>query len=798
MEDHRKQTKDRSTKKRKTSANSQDSKKIGTDSTSTKKNKKNKKIGWKIFRVCLFVGIALCIVGAGLAFGIVSGIIDKTDSVDLNEIRLLSLTSFVYDKDGNEIASFHGTENRVKVDYKDIPKYVVDAVTSIEDERFFSHKGVDVKRTLHAIVTYILNGGKSDFGGSTITQQLVKNVTDDDEGSVQRKIREWYRAYSLEKELSKEDIFESYVNTIYMGDGAHGIEVAANNYFGKSVKDVNIAEGAVLAAVIQSPESTNPYRSEEAKAKLLDRQKVVLSQMLKLGKITQEEYDEALKTEIVFKRGEKENPSKIQTYFAEAVFDAVVKDLMEQKNVDKSLAEQMVYNNGYKIYTTMDSTVQKAIDDAYANPKLFYTDRSGDFMQSSMVVINQSNGHVVGLIGGAGEKTANRILNRATSQPRQPGSCMKPLGAYGPAFEQGVLSPGSGLDDSYINQAGWTPKNYYNYFNGYVTVRDAISKSMNIPAILANQRVNADFAFNFAKNLGLTRLDAKNDKNASALGIGGLTNGATAMDMATAYATIANGGYYMEPLLYTKVLDNDDKEVLVKTNSPKRVMKDSTAYMLTSCLQTVVTSGTAAGSVRVGKMPVAGKTGNTDGDVDQWFCGYTPHYTIACWNGYDEVGGKPGTKAINRPYPYFSMRLFNTVMNVINQGKEVKQFEQPDTIINASVCRDSGLVATDACRTDPRGDRTITDLFAKGTVPTATCNVHKTAKVCTETNKLATEYCPSTAMKSFITREGDEPPVKPSDWGYMLPKDTCDVHTSPVKPEKPDDGDVDIYTDKKQ
>ena len=310
----------------------------GVSSNTSGKNKKNKKKNSKkkkILKICLFVLLALFIIGAGVVVGVVTGIIDKTDSIGLDEIQLYNLTSFVYDKDGNEIGSLYDSENRITIEYKDLPEHVVDAVVSIEDERFFSHNGVDIKRTAGAIFTYIFNGGKSNFGGSTITQQLVKNVTSDKESSWTRKIREWYRAIVLETKMTKEQIFESYVNTIYMGDGAYGIEVASQNYFGKSIKDVNIAEAAVLAAIIQSPEATNPYKSEEAKQRLLDRQKVVLSQMLKLNKITQEEYDEAVNYEIVFKKEEVQISTDVQSYYVDAVFEQVKQDLMEEKELVK-------------------------------------------------------------------------------------------------------------------------------------------------------------------------------------------------------------------------------------------------------------------------------------------------------------------------------------------------------------------------------------------------------------------------------------------------------------------------------
>lgn len=765
-------------------------KQVVKDENGNKTNKsKNKKTGWKIFKIFLFTMIALGIIGTGIVFGVISGVIDKTDSIDVEELELLKLTTFIYDKDGTEIGSVHDSENRVTTEYKDLPKTLIDAVISIEDERFFSHGGIDVKRTAGAVFSYVFNGGKSSFGGSTITQQLVKTITSDKETSWTRKIREWYRALSLEGKLSKEQILESYLNTIYLGDGSYGVEVASRNYFGKSVKDINLAESAVLAAAIQSPENTNPYKNEDAKKRLLDRKDTVLSQMLKLGKISQEQYDEAKKFEIAFVKEKVEISDTVQTYFVDAVINQVLEDLQKQKDVDKGAATKLLYTNGYKIYTTLDSKVQKAIDDAYNNAKLFYTDKSGTFMQSAMVVMDHSTGNVVGLIGGADKKTGALTFNRATEAHRQPGSTMKPLGAYGPSFEQGLLAPGMGLDDSQITLGNYTPGNYYNYFNGYVTVRDAISKSMNIPAIRAAQKAGVDNAYLFAKNAGLVSL-VESDKNVASIALGGVTKGLTVLEMANAYSTIANGGIYMAPKLYTKVVDKDGKEILKPDSTVKRVMKDSTAYMLMDCLQTVVKTGTGAGIIKPGKMPVGGKTGNTNDDKDQWFIGSSPYYTIAAWNGYDDpkpIGYRTGVGA----YPYTSMVVFNTVMNAINAGLPVKQFEKPASVVNASVCKVSGLVATDACRTDPRGNQTITDLFAAGSVPTKTCDIHKQVNVCSETGLLATEYCPNPVTRSFITRDY-VPNVKPRDWGFMIPTSSCNVHTTAPIPIDKDD-EVDIY-----
>lgn len=573
-----------------------------------------------------------------------------------NIINNMQISSYIYDKDGNQIGYLYGTENRVEIDYKDLPKNLVNAIISIEDERFFEHHGVDIKRTSAAVLNYLSNKKDSSFGGSSITQQLVKNLTDDDETSVTRKIREWYRAFLLETKYNKEDILKIYTNTIYLGENAYGVQVASKVYFNKPVTDLNLAESAILAAAIQSPEATNPYTSKKSKERLLNRQKVVLNKMLELGKITTEEYNEALNTQVTFKKSSDINQT--QTYFVDAAIEDVAKNIAKKQNITFEQAKKDIYTKGYKIYSTLDPSIQQVIDNTYSNTSIFYTDSNGGFMQSAMVVLDHKNGNVLGLIGGAGKKEGNFVLNRATQSYRQPGSCMKPLGAYGPAFELGTLTPDSYVEDLPLNINGWTPKNYYNYFNGYVTVRQAIAKSMNLPAVRTVQSMDLNFAYNFAKELGLKSL-LPTDKAIAPLSLGGLTKGVKPIEMANAYATIANNGIYNEPKFYTRVVDKDGNLILEADYTTKKVMNENTANMLKSCLQDVVKYGTAYGYVNLGNNFVAGKTGNTDGDVDQWFCGFSDNYTIACWNGYDEP------KAINRPYPYASVSLFNTVINGI-------------------------------------------------------------------------------------------------------------------------------------
>lgn len=750
-----------------------------------KKPKKAKKIFWIIFKVIVFTLIAACIIGAGIVLGVLNDIIQDTDTLDVSELKVLKLTSVIYDKNGEQIQAL-SEENRFMVSYDEIPQCVRDAVISIEDERFETHHGIDIKRTLSAIVTFVINRGDSSFGGSTITQQLVKNITKDDEYGWQRKIREWYRAITLENELSKADILEAYLNTIYMGEGAYGVEAAANTLFAKSVKDVNIAEAACLAAIIQSPESFNPYNGEDNKTALISRQQVVLGKMLELGKITEEEYNEAMSYELVFKKGELAASGSTTTYYVDAIIEAVIEDLMETKNISKGVATKMLYSDGLKIYSTIDPDVQEAIDEAYANDSWFPT-QNGKKMQSAMVVIDNSTGNVVGLMGGTDykEKANTSAFNRATQMTRQSGSSIKPLTVYGPAFERGLSYPGMGVDDSYININGWTPGNFDGVFRGYVSTRYAIANSLNTAAVKTLQKVGIDYSYTFAKNLGLSTL-TESDRNLASLALGGQSDGVKVIDMAGAYSAIANGGVYTEPKFYTKVLDSSDNVVLKPENEYKRVMKETTAYLLIDCMRSVVTSGSAAGYIGVkSSISVVGKTGTTDNSKDKWFCGMTPYYTGVVWIGYDDNSASVWKAS--------QLYVWNSVMKKVHANLAGKTFTKPSGIVYAEVCTVSGLVATEACKKDTRSGIVTTEIFASGTVPTEQCNIHVTANVCSVSGKLATEFCHlyegvEIEEKAFITRE-TEPIKKTLDWSYMLTEDTemCTLHTAEPEPEEPEE-----------
>lgn len=750
----------------------------------SKPKKKKRKIVWKVFKIIFFVGLALFIVGVGIVLYVLNDIISETSTIDYSQLKNLKLTTTILDSTGAQLGTVNSGENRLLADYEDLPKYLVNAVVAIEDERFWTHFGVDIKRTGAAVVTFVLNRGDSSFGGSTITQQLVKNITEDNETSWKRKIREWYRAIMLEKNLEKEDILESYLNKIYFGAGANGVEMAAQTYFAKNVKDLNLAESACLAASIQLPEVTNPYNGEKNKERLIDRQRVVLNKMLEIGSITQAEYDEAIAYELVFKKGQIASTAEVQSYGRDAVWKAVAQDLAEAMGVTYEVARDMIASNGYTIYSTIDPKVQAVIDKQAANKKYFYKDKNGDMMQCAMIVLDNKTGNVVGMLGGVGTKTG-LDYNRAIDSQLQPGSTFKPIISYGPAFELGESYPGKGIDDVPININGYKPKNWYGYYYGYVTARQAINQSMNVPAVKTLASIDMDYAMRFATNMGITTLSKANKYLSIALGSANVK----VIDMAAAYATMANGGVYTEPKLYTKVLDHEGNVVLTNEVKFTKVMSATTAYMLTDCLVDVVKTGTGTSANFNKNMDIAGKTGNTNDDKDQWFAGYTPYYTAVVWNGYDNPK-TIGRRTTLGTYPYTSTVVFTNVMKEIHKGLEALKFTKPKGIVEATICTVSGLVATDACKADTRGV-VKKEIFASGNVPTDTCEVHKLVEVCAVSKKLPTEFCvlyeEGLVENSYITRE--KPNTKTKDKNYVEPTETCTLHTSApvIEPEIPEE-----------
>ena len=659
--------------------------------TSKKKRKHKRRILGTAVKIFVLMFLAMTVFsGIWIAKNIDFSFGDNLSSLNLN----LSSTVYYTDEDGNQkrYEQFVAAENCIWVSIDKIPEDLKDAFVSIEDQRFYKHHGVDIKRSVGAAINYVLKGDSS-YGGSTITQQLVKNITNDKERTKSRKIREMLRAIVLESKISKEQILEMYMNTIYLSQGANGVEAAANTYFAKDVSELSLAECACIAGITQYPSMYDPIVNPENNSK---KQKLVLGKMLELGHITKDEYDEAISEKLVFKQG-KEKVQKVQSYFLDALFETLLDDLME-KGYSEQFATNMLYNGGLKIYATVDPDVQKTMEDVYTSESTFPKFSGNTQPESAMVVSDPKTGQVKGIIGGRGEKTANRVLNRATQTPRQPGSSIKPIAVYGPAIDLGLITEGTTVEDSPLNINGWEPKNSDRRYHGYVSVKSALAHSYNIPAVRVLEKLTVDRSYKYLKNKlhmdTIISSETKNgkvysDKNLSSLALGGLTNGVRVIDMNAAYSAFANGGKYIEPSLYTKVYDADGRLLLEKKPETNEAFSAETAYLMDLLLQEVVKSGTGYGA-QIPNMDTCGKTGTTDDSKDRWFIGYTPYYVGSVWFGYDiqktiAGGGNPALTA------------WRSVMTQIHKPLDEKHFKQPSGVEKMTVCTNTGLKPTYSC-----------------------------------------------------------------------------------------------------
>ncbi|NSW89523.1 MAG: PBP1A family penicillin-binding protein [Firmicutes bacterium] len=753
-------------------------------------------------KTLILLVIVIGCAGAGVLGGAMLGYIRTAEPITREQIEIKKETSYVYDSQGNEIARFTGSENinREVVYYKDVPEYLWQALVSIEDERFFKHFGVDLRRIGSAIVEFVLNRGNPTHGGSTITQQVIRNITGRTERRLERKVQEQWLAIQLERRLDKWQILELYMNLIYMGNGCYGVQSASKMYFNKDVGELSLAECALLAGITNSPATYDPF-TEKGRENAIKRQQLILNKMLELGWIDQNEYDEAINEELKFaEKGDAEKNIPVQSYFVDYVVKEVTNDLMEQKGMSEQMALTTIYNYGVRIYTTMDPYIQKVMDNVFMDDKYFHENpKVTQHPQAGMVIMDPSNGHILAIRGGYGEKTASNILNRATSIERPAGSSFKPLAVYAPAIDRRMITPATVLDDVPVYFLGEDkpryPENYTRSFEGLMTVRYAIKRSVNVPAAkIYMQFGNPNIPLEYLKKAGIER----NQKNLS-IALGGLEKGVSPLQMAAAYVPFANRGVYYEPISYTKVTDSNGNIILEKKPDFNVVYDEATAFLMTDMMKDVCRpsrrpgelGGTAArlGTITNSKnqvIPTAGKTGTTDDDKDRWFIGYSTYYVGAVWYGYDKPTPIEGVPNNDNP----AALIWNAVMHKIHQNKEPVDFPMPDNIVKKRICVYSGKLATDLCTQDPRGDASFEEYFIKGTEPSESCDVHVSAKVCKDAkdiwgrNLLAGPYCPAESVieKIFIQRIIPFRPLKPwdpypLDWVYELPAgEYCNIH----------------------
>jgi len=683
-----------------------------SENNKSKKKKKNTKKKMLARRVLVSV-LVVCLLVVSVIAGAVVGFVDNSMDLIAEEYNL-DFTSIIYyvDSETNqakELDRVHRNENRVWVDVENVAENLPNAFIAIEDERFREHSGVDIKRTFGAFIQWAM--GKDSYGGSTITQQLVKNITGDKDRSPIRKVQEIVRAMNLEKKMSKDQIIEMYMNTIYFGEGCHGVQTAANHYFGKKASDLNLQECASLAAIVKAPSTYNPVKNPENNK---DRRNVILNKMAELGMISEEERDTAKEKGIVLKVGQTSTDVRnqdVKSYFVDAVIDDVIKDLMEKENLTESDATNRLYTGGFKIYSTYDPVVQKAIDKVYTNTSNFPNSQ----VQSAMVVMDPYTGHVKGMAGGVGQKTVPRGLNRATQSKRQPGSAFKPVAVYAPSIEYNVVTPATAVNDAPLTIGDWSPKNSGGGFLGMMTVRRAIEKSRNIPAVKVLRELTPEKSFDFlTQKLGFTTLVENETRNGKQVtdqtlssALGGLTDGVTVEEMTAAYCTFINSGMYNKPVTYTKVVDANGRVILENKVQNKRAMSEQTAYLMTNMLSGVTTRGTGTGA-RLADVFTAGKTGTTNSNKDRWFMGMTPNYVAGIWMGHDIPKAMSGSN--------FCTSVFKKVMTEVHSQVEEKEIKVPDGIVKRSVCQETGRIASSACSS------TVTDYFKEGTQPMKYCS----------------------------------------------------------------------------
>ena len=715
-------------------------------------------------------------------------------------------TSFIYhvDSDGNIqlLQQIYTTTDRQWASLDEIPEDLIHAAVAIEDKRFYEHQGVDWITTIKACVNLFFGSG--DAGGSTITQQLIKNVTEENSVTVQRKVMEIFRAIMFEKEYDKDLIMEYYLNEIYLGRGCWGVKSAAAEYFGKELQSLTTAECAALISITNNPSLFNPYsesvymykgEERDGAGRNRYRQLNVLNEMLEQGYLNQEEYDEAVAQEMVFKEGiadedrwtvckntacgyegirstfthEGENyycpacgsqtsvqsdaSQHIYSWFVDAVIIDVASALAEEdgKIWDELGEETQEYylerirKGGYHIYTTLDMEVQEAVDAVYNDLSQIPSTNSNQQLQSGIVVIDNDTGDIVALSGGVGEKNTFFAYNRATQAKLQTGSAQKPISVYAPAFELGVISPATVLKDLPVtyDDGAW-PKNDSKKYNYARTVYQGIVSSINTIAVRTLDLSGYEYAYSFAKyNFGQNYLteryslgngQSKSDIGRAPLALGALTVGSTVREMSAAYATFANNGVYREARTFTKVYNSDGELVIDNTQDSQKILSEKTVNYINYCLYNAANNGTGGAAIFGGQY-IAGKTGTTSSNKDRWFCGYTTHYTAAVWCGYDQP-----EKITLTTNP--AAQLWKKVMQPIHNGLAAEGLYNGNAMRSVSVCLDSGKIATAACRNDVRGlDRVVSPLVYPEDTPEGTCTKHISVEYCVTGGGVATEYC---------------------------------------------------------
>ncbi len=816
------------------------------------------------FVLCLFIALVIASTGAGMFMGI----IDSAPDINVESIVPIGYATTVYDSAGNLTDTLvMAGANREEATFDELPEDLINAFIAIEDARFWSHNGIDLRSISRA--AYGVLTGENRGGGSTITQQLIKNnvfnggMESSFGAKLERKLQEQYLALQLSKSMDKELILTNYLNTINLGNNALGVNVAARRYFDKEVSDLTLSEATVLAGITQSPSRFDPVSHPENNA---EKREIILQYMVDQGLITEERQKEALADDVYSRIQDvnvvaREAAATPYSYFTDELTQQVKESLMEKLGYSETQAHNLLYGGGLQIHTTQDPVMQAIVDEEVNNPANYAATRysveyrlsvthadgttehfsekniqnwhkqvlrdsfdglynseeaaqadvdaykeyqlaEGDVIigekltkvlhpQVSFVLMDQHTGQVKAISGGRGQKTDSLTLNRATNTTRQPGSTFKVITAFAPAVDTCGATLGTVYYDEPFTVGTKTFVNWYSQgYLGYSSIRDGIIYSMNIVAVRClMETVKPQLGIEYAKNFGITTLTDTDFNAATALG--GLTRGVTNLELTAAYASIANGGVYTKPVFFTRILDHNGKILIDNEPETHRVLKDSTAFVLTDALSDSMESnrkfsrsGVSVNATSVAAnipgMSNAGKSGTTSNNVDIWFVGFTPHYTAGIWAGCDSnqrLGGRNGNTS-------FHKAIWRKIMTRLHEGLEDPGFEVPESVETATICRKSGKLAIPGvCSSDPRGNASYTEYFAKGSTPTEVCDIHVRATVCQITGLLPGTWCPRTthvrlALPSDATSSTDDSP-------FALPSRVCGGHEATIIEPEP-------------
>ena len=728
--------------------------------------------------------IVVCFIGMGLLLGVVKAYVETTPSLDVAQLTISDYTSYLYDMNGNLMSSIADVEYRDWVDIENIPDMLKNAFISVEDVRFYKHSGVDFKRLFSAALEILGNSNSS--GGSTITQQLIKNKVLGAQRNYKRKIQEAYLALELETMVDKDTILEAYLNDVDLGESNYGVKSGAKDYFGKELSELSVRECAMLAGLTQAPYRYDPRRNMYQRDKMEvtdERTNQVLSRMYQAGFITKEQYNTALTEQVHIVEVSEQKQMYDMAYFVEYAISDVVTHLLEKRGLsntsaNRSSVENELRTSGYQIYTTVDPTIQKTVQDTLKGWENYPTlaDTSKSLMvetkedgtvietvepQAAAVIMDYHTGELRAIIGGRDEPTVRKGFNRASQSYTEVGSSIKPLAIYGPALDLGY-SPGSITYNMDGPIAGWNTEKGYpsgglDSRYGPVTFRRAIVSSLNVPAAhILMDDVTPAISAQYLYQLGATENKINVDGAGLALG----TSGLTPIQMAAAYATIANEGVYQEPLSFTKVLDAQGNVILDadEVRDTHRVFQQSTAWLLVDMMTDAVKTGTGT-KAKINDMTVAGKTGTNSDYASVYFAGMTPYYVSTLWVGHDYPINKlkKGSSGGNEAAP-----LWQAYMSRIHEGLADKPIIDADPtslgLVKRTICPVSGLLATDACKNDEE-HKPVTEWYLADKAPTEYCDMHVTLSICTAENAIATEFCPPDSVQqvSYILIRPDNP-----------------------------------------